>query len=437
MTRKRHVFVLALTDQQRRQLETTRDAGELVFHGLLDYASAVRAPTFEFDELLGRARAELAAFGGSVDAIVCPWDFPPSVLAPILAEEHGLPSPTLRSVLMCEHKYWSRVEQLASVPGCVPRFAAFDPFRDDALDQIDLPFPFWVKPVKAHSSELGFEVGDPDELHRALDRIRAGIGAVGRPFDQALAHVDLPPEIRGHGGMTCLAEQLVPGIQAAPEGTMFRGTFGVHGIFDMGRDPSGHRIEGLDYPAASLPAEVQERMVDVAERYLRHVGFDDGCFNAEFLWDEATEALWLIEVNTRMSQSHSELFVKVDGMTNHQVVIDIALGRRPSLPRRRGGAAVASKRVISHEGDGVVRRIPGAPEVAAVSERFPGTHVHVYVRPGDRLSELPHQDSYRYVLANVYLGADDRTQLEERYRTCLDLLRFEIAPVGSERVAVV
>ncbi|MBF6317323.1 hypothetical protein IU421_08385 [Nocardia cyriacigeorgica] len=424
-----NVFVPGLTQGQRADLETVEVPGGLRVYGLLDYDALVSADEFDFDDLLRRAREELDAFDGSVDAIIAHWDFPTSVLVPILAAERDLPSPSLESVIGCEHKLWSRTMQLRSVPECVPAFAAFDPFDPDALDTIDLPFPFWVKPIKAHSSQLGFEIADAGQFAAAVAEIQDAIGRIADPFDQALARVDVPEEVRVAGGRTCLAEQIVGGIQAAPEGSMFQGEYAVHGVFDMRKDAAGHSFVHLDYPARTVPSEVQQQMIDVTERYLRHIGFDNGCFNSEFMWEADTGQLWLIEINTRISQSHSDLFVKVDGTSNHSVAIDVAIGRRPHLPHRQGEFAVAAQCLVPRYDDGVVTRVPTESEIAALCERFPATVVHIDVNVGDRLSELPNQDAYRYRLATLYIGANDHAELEQRYQDCLEALRFEFQEV--------
>ncbi|MBC7301001.1 MAG: hypothetical protein H5T78_08605 [Nocardia sp.] len=397
--------------------------------GLLDFDALVKAEEFDFEELLDRARSELRAFPGEVDAIIAHWDFPTSVIVPILAREWNLPSPSLDSVLRCEHKLWSRVLQRECVPECVPEFSAFDPFDPYALAAIDVGFPFWVKPVKSHSSQLGFEVHDPDEFAAATEIIRAEIGRIADPFDQALAHVTMPEEIRVAGARTCLAEQIVTGTQAAPEGSMAGGEYQVHGMFDMRKDATGHSFAHLDYPARTVPKAVQQRMIEVTERYLRHVGYDDGCFNSEFMWDEDTDTLSLIEINTRISQSHSDLFAKVDGTSNHAVALDVALGHRPEMPHRKGEFAVAAQCMVPRYEDGVVVRVPDQEQIEALQRRFPGTVVRIEVHPGDRLSELPNQDPYRYKLATLYVGAADYAALEQRYRDCLDALSFEFEEV--------
>lgn len=425
----KNVFVLGVTDQQREELGTVSDADELEFHGLLDYHSLVDPDTYKFRELLDRARQQLDEFDGSVDAIIAHWDFPTSVLAPILAAERGLPAPSLRSVLKCEHKAWSRLTQREVIPECVPGFSMFDPFDDNPLDTIELDFPFWIKPVKSHSSQMGFEIHDAEQFASALEEIRANIGLVGDAFDEVLATVELPDALGGSGGTSCLAEQIITGRQVAPEGTMFRGEYKIHGVFDMRTDAEGHSFDRLDYPASSVPDEVQQRMIDLTERYLRHIEFDNGCFNSEFMWDEKTDTLSLIEVNTRISQSHSDLFVKVDGTSNHEVAIDVALGRPPRIVPRQGKFAVASQCHIGYYSDGLVRGVPGDDDLARLREQVPETIVAIKVAPGDRLSELPNQDGYRTNLATLSIGADSTDELARSFERATELLPFDIDPV--------
>ncbi len=426
------MFVLGLTEPHREELESVRGADRFRFHPLLDHKTLVVETNHDFDDLLRRARAELDEFGGSVDAIVCHWDFPSSMLAPILAQERGIPAPTLTSMLQCEHKYWSRLMQREAVPEVVPGFAAFDPFDDDALDSIDLPFPCWVKPVKAHSSSLGFQVRNEEDFRHAVAEIRQEITDIGDAFNQVLSRVDLPEQLRGADGNTCLAEEIVTGIQVAPEGVVTQGQFSVHGVVDMLKDPTGRSLERLDYPAASVPPEVQQKIVETTERLLRHIGFDNGAFNAEYMWDEQTDRLRLIEVNTRISQSHSDLFLKVDGTSNHEVAIDVALGETPHMPRHEGPFKVAAQWHITRETDGIVRRVPDQEEIAEVERSIAGTKVSIDVAPGDQLSELPHQDSYRFRLGDLYLGAENRDELAAKFQQALQILTFEFDPVEDE-----
>ncbi|WP_309131487.1 ATP-grasp domain-containing protein [Brevibacterium sp.] len=427
----KNIFVPGLTEVQRAELESIAGSDDMRFFSLMDYDSLVGATVVDFEKTLNEAREELEAFDGSVDAIIAHWDFPVSIIAPMLAKEFGLPAPSLESLLKCEHKYWSRLEQKKSIPEVVPDFSAFDPFSDDALEAISLEYPFWVKPVKAHSSDLGFMITDEEEFWAALQEIRSEIANVGDAFETVLDRVELPPELAELGGNACIAEKLVTGTQFAPEGSVAGGEFNVHGVFHMRKDENGTSFDRLSYPTADVPAEVQERAIEVSRRFLEHIGFDDGCFNSEFMWDEETGDLSLIEFNTRISQSHSEMFLKVDGVSNHQVAVAVALGRTPRMPDERGEFAVAGQYMIFHDDDAIVTRVPTREEIAEVQERNPGTVITLEVKDGDRLSELAGQDSYRFRLGKVYLGARDQKEMDEKFTQIVDALDFSFSSPGG------
>ncbi|MEJ2760335.1 MAG: D-alanine--D-alanine ligase, partial [Gammaproteobacteria bacterium] len=367
----------------------------------------------------------LRDFPGSVDAIIGYMDFPVSTMLPILRRDFDLPGPTLESLLKCEHKYWSRLEQQKAVPEVTPAFAVFDPFVENPAGRIDLAYPFWVKPVKSAGSWLGFRVGSDAELHRAVETIRRHIGRFGDPFDYILEQAELPPEVARVRGNWCIAEQIIGGRLCTVEGYILNGTVGSHGTVDSILYPGMSSFFRYQYPSR-LPGAVQRRMLDVIERFLTAVGFDNSAFNIEFFWDETADKLWLLEINTRVAQHHSELFEKVDGLSNHQVTVDVALGREPRMPHGRGRFKCAAACWLRRWNDGVVRRVPSGAEIAEIQERIPGTVIELEVREGMRLSDTVDQDSYSYVLALIYLGGKDEADLIARYEQCVRALHFEI-----------
>jgi hypothetical protein len=84
--------------------------------------------------------------------------------------------------------------------------------------------------------------------------------------------------------------------------------------------------------------------------------------------------------------------------------------------------------MLRHFEDAWVTRVPSEDEIRRAAEAVPGTHVDILVSPGTRLSELQNQDSYSYELADIYIGASERSKLEESYRRVLEILTFEFEP---------
>ena len=432
----KNVFVVGLEPFNLAVLNRLPDAERYSFHRLLAYDEVVRPASGRIDlaALLDTAERRLAAASGPIDAIIGYWDFPGSAIVPILQHRHGLPGPRLEAVAACEHKYWCRVAQQTAAPDLVPRFCAVDPFADDPLSRIDLPFPFWIKPVKAHSSYLGFKICNAADFRACLPVIRDNIGHFGAPFDEFLAMVDVSDRIAGVGGHHCIAEEIISaGRQCTLEGYARHGEIVVYGVVDSLR-AGRHRSSFARYQYPSqLTKRVRDRMVEAARRFVRHVGYDGAPFNVEFYWDPRTDAIRMLEVNTRLSQSHAPLFMLVDGASHQKVAIDLALGRRPDLPHRRGRHRVAGKFMLRAFEDGIVERIPDAADMERLKQRFPDALVRPMVSEGERLAHLPYQDSYSFEIAHVFLGADSQPELLSKYQAVLELLRFRIAP--AERSA--
>jgi hypothetical protein len=420
---KKNIYVLGLLDWQRKELETIRDADQYRFISLLT-PKEVRGQHAGFDELLGRARSQLTS-GEPPDAIVCHWDFPSSCLAPILSREFGLPAPSLESVLRCEHKYWARLQQRQAAPECVPVFQTFDPFDSNGADQLEIDLPIWLKPIKSFSSHLGFHIETREELEKALAEMREHINELGALFDECLAHADLPSEIEGIGGCHAIAEAIIRGDQFAPEGYVRNGKVRIHGFFDMMLGQGGQTVQGLRYPARLTP-DIEQRSADVCRRIIERVGFNDGCFNVEFLWNKETDKLWVIEVNTRISQSHSEMFRRVNGMSNHEIAVSVALGQEPRFSGNKGDSKIAAKFYLTKEKDAKVTREPLPEELEALSREF-GALVEFEAHEGDQLSELPDQPVYCYNVGWAWIGAQSEAELWDRYQALVERLSMEFS----------
>ncbi|MFU8817457.1 MAG: ATP-grasp domain-containing protein [Pseudomonadales bacterium] len=424
---RKNVFLLAYDEFHGRYLERLSMGDRVAFHALLDSNEVVYQQHYDIDGMLDRARQVLDRFDGPVDGIITHWDFPAISMLAILCAERGLPGPSLEAVLQCSHKYWSRLQQRRVAPEHTPAFCAVDPFDHDALDKITLDYPFWVKPVKGYGSALGFRIDNANDFATAMEQAQAKIHRLGDPVNVLLAKVALPDEVRGIDGNHMIAEQMIGGEELAPEGFVQGGYFHAHGIIDVIRGENGKSLEQVRYPSTQ-PASVTQRCEQVAEAVLRQIGFDDGCFNMEFFWDEPADKLWIVEINPRLSQSHSNLFEKVDGTSNHTVAVQVALGERPEFRHGGGEYQYASKIWYRHYDttDGVAKRVPKKDDLEALAERQPDTLVEVNLQPGARLSELLDQDAYSYVLAELHIGADSLEELDDKFRQARELLPFEI-----------
>lgn len=430
--RRKNVFVLGLDEANLANLRETPEAAECDFHPLLTIEE-LQLGEIDVERLLADADKVLTEFPGTVDAIVGYWDFPVSTLIPILCERYGLRSTSLDSIVRCEHKYWSRLEQRKVIDE-LPGFALVDVTEPPRVPE-GLNFPMWLKPVKSFSSELAFEVTDEEEFAEAVGHIAEEIGRVGRPFEEILNRLDLPPEVEQAGGQSCLAEESLVGDQLAVEGYVYDKQVTVYGVLDSHTYPGSACFLRHEYPS-SLPEDTVARLVDISRRAIEQMGLDNCTFSIEYFHDPKTGDLRLLEINPRHSQSHAELFAAVDGTSNHHRMVSLALGRDPGVPSRKGEYAVASKWYHRRFGpDAVVTRVPSPEEVERVHAELPGVLVEIVPESGQRLSEMPGQDSYSFELAHIVVAAQSVEEQQEKYDRCVAALRFEFdESVGSDSV---
>lgn len=416
-----NIFVLGMDETNLGTLRDVPHAESYRFHPLLTIEE-LQHGEIQVPELIHKAESQLDGFEGSIDAIVGYWDFPVSTLVPILCERYGLHSTSLESIIKCEHKYWSRLEQQKVIDEH-PRFALVD-LEGEPEPPPELTFPMWLKPVKSFSSELAFGVKNEKEFREAVAEIRDGISRVGRPFEYILDRLELPPEVADAGGQACLAEEALTGVQVACEGYVFHGEVTVYGVLDSVNYPDSSCFLRHQYPSHA-PEQVQDRIKDIAKRVMKQIGFESATFSIEFFYDAEKDAVNLLEINPRHSQSHAELFDYVDGVPNHHCMISLALGRDPQLPNGRGQYEVAAKWYYRRFEDGVVRRAPTKEETERLRDEIPGVKIEVVPAEGQRLSDLPGQDSYSYELAQLFIGADSVDEMREKYDRCVASLPFE------------
>ena len=100
----RHVFVIGLDPFNLETMQGLREARRYEFHPLLPTEKVLKAASYDYDQLVADADAELRDFDATVDGIVTWWDFPSTGLLPVVTELWDLYGPSLKSVVTLEHK---------------------------------------------------------------------------------------------------------------------------------------------------------------------------------------------------------------------------------------------------------------------------------------------------------------------------------------------
>lgn len=367
------------------------------------------------EELINRYRE--AGLAG----VTSPVGYPGMSVASIVAERLGLPGVAIECVLLCEHKYYSRIAQRTFVPEATPSFQLLDPKA--AVEAIEgIEFPLFVKPVKANFSINANTILNAQELEETLRTCRLPLRFV-KPFNDLLRAYTK----HEHDASHLLAESLLEGAQVSLEGYVFQGRVRVLGIVDALMYPGTISFERFSYPSR-LSEEVQHRMARIAETFLKGIGYDNALFNIELMYNPRDGRISIIEVNPKIASQFTDLFEKVDSTSTYSPLLQIAAGEEPIFLHRQGEFKLAASCVLRTFEDQRVLRVPSSQQIGEVRKRFPDARIEICAAQGKLLSdEMQDGKSYRYCLINI--GADSEADLTAKLDECRRLLDFQFAPL--------
>jgi hypothetical protein len=180
-----------------------------------------------------------------------------------------------------------------------------------------------------------------------------------------------------------------------------------------------------------LPATVQQRALEVAQRFLQAIGFDQGCFNMEFFHDPASDRLTVIEFNPRLASQFSDLYLRVTGLDPHALSLALARGEGADAVARVAPKAGAAASLVYRTFPGDARpAMPGVRQRDTLLKAFPDGLVFTYPRPASAVErDFKWLGSWRHGI--LHLGARDAAELRERALRASALLGWR-APYADQ-----
>lgn len=353
-----------------------------------------------------------------------------ALAAALVAEALGLPGATPESVLAIQHKLYAR-EVLQRV---APQANLASQRLQAAYGQ-DIPaglrYPAFVKPVKAAFSVLAREVRSRDELQAHTRFGRRELWVIRRlvePFERVLQR-RLPQAGTAH---SLMLEEPLPHdtAQYNLDGWVWRGQAQALGVVDAIMYPGTQAFMRWEHPSR-LAADLQQRALDVAQKFLQAVGYSHGFFNMEFFHDAATGRLSVIEFNPRLASQFADLYRRVQGRDAHAMSLALALGDDPaSLPRGEPTAGAAASQVYRSFDPSARVGMPDAAEQARLAQTFPDARLFLYPKAGHSLArDFKWLGSYRHGI--VHLGGRDACDLRERTVQASQILGW-VAPYADQ-----
>ena len=354
---------------------------------------------------------------GKIDGIIGTDDFSSSILAAFVGKKLGLKVPDPGVMLRFGNKFHSRQLQETFVPEATPRFALVDPENPDKTPP--LPFPFFLKPVRGTVSMGARVIHNQKEFEAALHAspfFRASVAIINRPFDQ-LAKTEIDEPALSH---CFVAEELLGGQQITFDGYVQNGEPHMIGIVDSFKTPGSISFSRFELPS-KIPANIQERMFQIASKLMKGTGFDNSIFNIEMFYDPKADTIKIIEVNPRMSIGFSDLYERTTGLNLYEIQAQLALGKRVTLERRAGKYDASAAFVLRKFPNQVVEKAATKKGIASLRKKYPDFRFRFF-SPGCLGVLNPYQDeeSQILMLANIGAKGDNPEQAHENLMRLFD-----------------
>jgi hypothetical protein len=425
------ILLLCPTERERRELpqiakqldcEITYDIfDDDYFDKFLGENPDLDQPTLKIVDLIEQKveKYRHANLAGVTSAV----GYPGMSAASVIASKLGLPGPSPESIMLCEHKYYSRVYQKLLVPEATPNFHLIDP-KDSATFNGGIDYPSFLKPVKSCMSKNSNRVTSPGELLRLI-KVSLLPNQFIEPFnDMVRAYTHLEQHA------TCLLhEELLSGVQVSMEGYVFNREVHVMGVIDAVMFPGTRSFSRWQYPSR-LSQSVLDRMANIATRFFSGIVYDNALFNMELFFNHETDTISIIEINPKIASQFPNLFLKVDGFSTYKTLLEVAMGFRPKTSHRNGKYAIAANCVLRTFEDQLVHHIPDQRQIDSVESKFEDSVVQIYAKPDEKLSALVQDtESYRYGL--IDLGASNESELESNFEICKQMLPFAFERVNK------
>jgi hypothetical protein len=416
----KRILVLFAKDWDRVELDHPRHRQQYHFEyegfDLFRFPENARLLTFDVRRVIDRL---VRCYRGRIDGVISNNEHFGALIAAVVAQRLGLPGGDPAVIIAAQHKYYARCLQSRIVPDAVPHYEVL-PYTRDAVRAPQLGFPCFVKPVKATYSVLARRVDSLEQLQKLLDFSpleRLILGRLVRPFD------DLMPLFTSFdiGARAMIAEELLEGVQVNIDGFVRNGRVTVLGIVDEVMYPGTQAFMRFEYPSR-LPVSVQKRMALLTEKLIAGMNYRHGFFNVELIYDAASDAIRVIEVNPRMATQIVNLYRRVDGCDPYGMLLDLAVGTTPAVVRCAGEFRAAASFVFRRFDGRAPDRVPSVEQIATMHRRHPDARLMLYLKRGAGLArEMKWLGSHRYAVLNI--GGQNTDDLQRRY----EMIRSELA----------
>lgn len=275
-----------------------------------------------FDVVAYVKRAIDYVIQNDIDGVIYSHDMA-SLVAGAVCEKTGLVGPSLESVFLACHKYYSRQKDSDPVS-----FQALN-IHDFDLKNLKIKYPCYVKAPCLMCSHLQFIAKNEEEMTNILSIMKEELrrwGGMFFDFFQAFIPKDKYPLAHEH---IVLIEELVTDYsQCAIEGWV-DGKGGIHiwAMSDINYHDNQRRAQNCYSMPTSTSPDVQAQLAAITTQVVSNHGLRSGFFNVDVWHWHGKKPCKVIEVNGRAASLYHIMHRKCFSADLYKAMLYLCLGR--------------------------------------------------------------------------------------------------------------
>lgn len=257
----------------------------------------------------------------NIDAVIYSHDMA-SLIAAKVCELTGLPGPSLDSVFVACHKYYSRQKDFSNLSCQAINVEDFD------LNDCDLIFPCYIKAPCLMCSHLHFIAHDKNELIEIVKIMQNELPLWGKMFfDFFKLYISEETYPLAHQPII-LIEQLVSDYQqCAIEGWVdSAGRVFIWAISDINYHDNKQRSQNCYSMPSRMSNQNQHELVSLTTQTVISHGLKSGFFNVDMWHWNGLQPAIVVEVNGRAASLYQLMHKECFNADLYSAMINLALG---------------------------------------------------------------------------------------------------------------
>lgn len=319
--------------------QTIPDREKYDFH-FLDAPLELSGFSLDFDPMayIENCRQYIRKY--DIQVVLATRDVPSLLQSQLSQEFEHLRGASVESIFLCLHKYYThKFIDPTPIDYAVCKLDT-DKALSEYLEEIDIPFPWMMKPCTTACSSSIFQVGNRQEAENTIAVYKEGILDnlnYLSPFFQTYLNSEQYPLITSH---PILVEEYIDfPHKCCVDGCVSNGEILIWGISDSHYYPSQPEcLADFTFPS-TLPEAIQEELNLAYEKIVQRLieyEFDNQFVDVEFFLNDKGE-IKVMEINGRMIPISASLYRQFLNQGDpYTALIQIGMGVPPKTPTENG-----------------------------------------------------------------------------------------------------